>query len=151
MKRYLFVLVFVASMRCAEAQQRGIFGQWTEPTGSTIAVYRCGADACARIVGISKQAPTTMDGKNPNTSLRTRSLCGLQIGSNFHLTDENHAVEGQLYDPKSGNTYSGSMTSEGDSLKLRGYIKIKLFGRTQTWTRAHAETSPCHRVESPAR
>jgi uncharacterized protein (DUF2147 family) len=151
MKRYLFLILFVASMRSASAQQRGIFGQWTEPTGSTIEVYRCGADACARIVGISKQAPTTMDEKNPSVSLRTRSLCGLQIGSSFHLVDENHAIEGQLYDPKSGNIYSGSMTGEGDSLKLRGYIKIKLFGRTQAWTRARAETSSCHRVESPAR
>lgn len=32
------------------------------------------------------------------------------------------------------------MTAEGDVLHLRGYLGIKLFGRTETWTRLPATT-----------
>jgi uncharacterized protein (DUF2147 family) len=67
----------------------------------------------------------------------------LQIGRGFHLADSSHADGGQLYDPKSGKTYSGSMASDGDSLKLRGYVGIKLFGRTEVWTRTHGNVPAC--------
>ena len=43
---------------------------------------------------------------------------------------------GMIYDPNSGNTYKGTMRLvDRNTLKLRGYIGISLFGRSDTWTR----------------
>ena len=80
----------------------------------------------------------TVDANNPDAALRTRPLCGLVIGTGFTLKDPTHAEDGHLYDPKTGKTYKGTLTSEGDRLKLRGYVGAKLFGRTAEWTRTTA-------------
>lgn len=128
----------------AQAQNNGVLGNWSNPTGSTIQVYRCDANVCARLISIRKNAPSSVDWKNPNVALRTRPLCGLQIGMNFHLANSSRAEGGQLYDPVSGRTYSGMITRDGDKLKLRGYVGISLFGRTETWTQAPANITPCH-------
>lgn len=44
---------------------------------------------------------------------------------------------GKAYDPKSDNTYHAKMwlTNKGNTLSLRGFIMMPLFGRTQEWTR----------------
>ncbi len=40
---------------------------------------------------------------------------------------------GQVYDPRNGKTYSGTITMAGkDRLELRGYIMVSLIGRTST-------------------
>jgi len=79
-----------------------------------------------------------LDIHNPDASLRQKLLCGLVIGRGFHATSPTYADGGSLYDPKSGKTYHGEMTANGDQLALRGYIGVKLFGRTETWTRTPA-------------
>lgn len=144
MKTFFLALTLLATLcGAANAAEAGFLGRWTEPTGSTIQIERCSGGVCARLVGLSGQATTQVDSRNPNPALRTRSLCGLQIGSDFHLTDASHAEGGTLYDPKSGKTYSGSMTSDGNKLKLRGYVGLKMFGRSETWTRAAGDAATC--------
>lgn len=127
----------------AQAQTNSILGNWTNPTGSTIRIYQCGPKICASLIDISSSAPERVDAKNPNPALRGRSLCGLVIGKDFESVRPNRAEGGKLYDPESGKTYTGSMTREGDKLKLRGYVGIPLFGRTETWTRAPDNIATC--------
>ena len=145
MKKFLLGLaLFISLCSLSRAADEGVVGRWTDPTGSTIEIARCAGGVCARLVGISKQAPTRFDSNNPDAALRTRALCGMEIGSGFHLNDPTHASGGTLYDPKSGKTYRGSMSSDGDKLKLRGYVGVKLFGKSQTWTRAASDVADCH-------
>ena len=143
MKRIQLLAIFLMFSVAAHAQQGGVLGQWLTPDGAAVEVYRCDAAVCLKLVALSKDAPSRVDVNNPDASLRRRSLCGLQIGSGFHLTDGNHAEGGQLYDPKNGKTYSGAMLSDGNNLKLRGYIGIWLFGRSEVWTRAHQNIAAC--------
>ncbi len=125
------------------ARTAGILGDWTEPTGSVVRIGRCGADVCMWIVSISERAPATTDIYNPNPALRSRSLCGLEIGSGFIPHGPEHATGGTLYDPKTGKTYRGMITSDGSTLALRGYIGIPLFGRSQTWRRSPPPVKVC--------
>ena len=127
----------------AAAQSTGLLGDWREPTGSVIEIFHCGNDLCAKMVAISKQAPTQLDKNNPDPKSRTHPLCGLQIGYGFHLSDPAHADGGRLYDPKSGKTYKGTMTAEGNQLHLRGYMGFKAFGKTETWTRTDHSAATC--------
>jgi len=143
MRRIGMAAVMLILLGSARAQSGGILGAWRSPTGATISIYHCGNGACAKIVALGKNTPTRVDEKNPDASLRKRALCGLGIGSGFHLVDNTHADGGQLYDPKSGKTYSGEMASDGDSLKLRGYIGLRMFGRTEMWTRVRGDVPAC--------
>lgn len=120
----------------------GVVGYWQEPGGSVLHIAPCGDAVCATLAKISKDAPGTMDGHNPDPKLRDRPLCGLTIGTGFKLQGPDKADDGRLYDPKSGKTYQGTMRSEGDVLHLRGYIGMKAFGRSEDWARTTA-TDEC--------
>lgn len=137
MLRCVVILVLLLG-RVAHAQQASVFGDWREPSGSVIEVYHCGADVCLRLAEISPTAPARVDHNNPDKALRTRSLCGLNIGYGFHLKDESRAEDGKLYDPKSGNNYSGAMWVEDGRLHLHGYLHFKALGRTEVWERVAA-------------
>jgi uncharacterized protein (DUF2147 family) len=127
----------------AGAAQGGVLGYWQEPSGAVIQVAACGPKLCLQLVALSSANRPRTDVNNPDEKLRTRNLCGLRIGEGFTLTDPQHAEGGHLYDPKSGHTYSGSMSAEGNSLKLRGYLGIKLLGRTETWARVGQDHATC--------
>ena len=49
--------------------------------------------------------------------------------------------DGEVLDPHNGKTYDAKTTlsANGDTLTLRGYIGISLLGRSQTWTRVDEE------------
>jgi uncharacterized protein (DUF2147 family) len=139
----LFFAIFLCSATL-KAQTSPFLGNWQVPSGTIVRVDPCSSDFCMRIVFVSPKADSTMDIHNPDASLRARSLCALEIGSRFHASDASHASGGTIYDPKSGNTYRGTMVVDGDTLRLRGYIGISLFGRTEIWHRVHASYQSCH-------
>lgn len=143
MARMWIPTLLMLSLATAQGQSNGVLGNWTSPNGSVIRIHRCAANICATLIAISANAPTRVDANNPDPALRRRSLCELKIGTGFHLDGPDRAEGGSLYDPKSGKTYSGSMTRKGNQLKLRGYVGIPLFGRTETWTQAPKTVAAC--------
>jgi uncharacterized protein (DUF2147 family) len=139
----ILALLLLASAATLYAASPGLTGDWREPGGSVIRIAPCGNDLCATLVFVRPDAPSNFDTHNPDASLHKRSLCGLQIGTGFHRDSDTQATGGSLYDPKTGKTYHGEMNADGDKLALRGYVGIRLFGRTETWTRTHL-AAPCH-------
>ena len=137
------IVMLTAAVTRVHAAEDDVFGYWTEPGGSTIHVERCGDAVCAVLAGVSKAAPSSRDEENPDASLRSRPLCGLRIGSGFHLESPGKLESGSLYDPKTGKTYKGSIEAQGQTLKLRGYVGVKVFGRTETWSRAAEAAATC--------
>ena len=130
----------------AMGQVAGIRGNWRTPSGSIVGAYSCGDVVCMKIMQLEQGAGGTEDRNNPDASLRSRSLCGLQMGSGFKMnTDGSKAEGGTLYDPKNGKTYSGALASEGDILKLRGFIGVKMFGRSEEWTRVREPVDVCRK------
>ncbi len=127
----------------ASAQDKGVRGDWRTPGGAVVQIAPCGTELCATLIQSEPNAPGTVDAENPDLAKRSRKLCGLQIGYGFQLADPDHADGGHLYDPKSGKTYRGAMTSDGDKLSLRGYVGIKAFGRTEMWSRTTQVVKPC--------
>jgi len=93
-----------------------------------------------RIVGSPddpyNKKPSRLDIENPNVELRTRELRGLTILSGFHYEGDGRWSGGRVYDPNSGKTYKGTIRLvDANTIKLRGFIGISLFGRTETWVR----------------
>ena len=61
---------------------------------------------------------------------------GLENLRDFVFKGENKWAEGRIYDPKSGSDYSCEMKLiDENTLEVRGYIGVSLFGRTDVWKR----------------
>lgn len=134
-------LLFTAS-GLASTSSRTV-GDWMSPDKSVVRIYPCGSQVCMKIVRLAPTIVGNKDEKNPNSDLRDRPLCGLNIGTGFRQVDAQHLADGQIYDPESGHTYSGTAAIDGDELKLRGFTGISLLGRTEVWHRAPAVQSEC--------
>lgn len=78
------------------------------------------------------------DDNNPDEKLQNRSLIGLQILSGLeHDAKDEEWNNGEIYDPKSGNSYTCYAWLENDDLlKLKGFVAgIRLLGRSSEWYR----------------
>lgn len=77
-----------------------------------------------------------VDRENPDKTLKTRPVIDLLLIQGFKYAGDNVWDGGTIYDPESGKTYSCTMTLKMDgTLKVRGYVGISWFGRTEIWTR----------------
>ena len=67
---------------------------------------------------------------------KNQRLIGMEILSNLHK-DGDEYTGGEILDPFTGNSYSAklSLLDNGGKLKVRGYMGLSLFGRTQIWKR----------------
>lgn len=145
----LFVCMLLAIAAVAfAANPEDILGVWdNQEKDGKIEIFKCGDKYCGKIVWLKEPTypadskdgtPGTpkLDHKNPKPELRKVPTLGLQIMRDFTFSGDNVWKGGKVYDPKSGNTYSGKMTLVSPTqLKLRGFIGISLFGRTDVWTR----------------
>lgn len=83
-----------------------------------------------------KNGKPKVDEMNTDEKLRSRPRLGLPVLADFVKDGDNKYTGGTIYDPNNGKTYSCKMTYKGETLDIRGYIGISLFGRTTTWSRA---------------
>ena len=75
-----------------------------------------------------------MDRENPDPKLQKRPILGLRIVEGFHYAGDDVWVDGTIYDPKKGKTYSCKMTLREDgTLFVRGFIGFSFIGRTTVW------------------
>ncbi|KGE14777.1 DUF2147 domain-containing protein [Sphingobacterium deserti] len=127
------VSVFFAVLLFAQANDP-IVGKWQNPSGEgKIEIYKKSDKYYGKLYWI-KDA-NKKDAKNPDEKLRSRKIQGLEILTNFTKDGDTYSG-GQIYDPKSGKTYSCKMTLKGkDKLDIRGYMGVSLLGRTETWKR----------------
>jgi uncharacterized protein (DUF2147 family) len=126
--------LMAASAATSWAAPEGVIGNWMTSTGSIVTVAECGPDLCLTVAKVSPKAAASTDVQNPDATLRDHPLCGLKIGDGFKVDGPNTASGGHIYDPESGKTYNGKMERKGDTLKLRGFIGVSVFGRTEIWT-----------------
>ena len=133
----------------ARASSDPVFGFWLiENQRSIIEIVPCGDSACGKIVWLKEPLgddgqPKT-DSLNSDDDLRGRALCGMEMINKFHSDDSGAWSGGSIYSPREGKTYSASMKLRDDStLKLRGYVLLPLFGKTQVWTREAGDRGGC--------
>jgi len=146
MKNILILSAILLAAPAAASQEPDsaaakILGQWLTAGGeSRIEISLSDSVTyCGRIVWLRdplKNGKPAEDDKNPDESLRTRPVMGIELLRRFTYAGDGVWSGGKIYDPKSGNDYSAKMTLvDGQTLDLRGYVIIPLFGRTERWTR----------------
>jgi uncharacterized protein (DUF2147 family) len=103
-------------------------------------IFESGGKLGAKVVSLTN--PNTAEGKpktdihNPDPAQRNNSLIGLVFMKGFTPAGNGRWENGTIYDPKTGKTYSSYMQLENkDTIRVRGFIGMAAFGRTQVWTR----------------
>jgi len=140
--RYVsMLLLFTVMSLTGFAQNKdAIIGKWINSSGEAhIDVYKKGAKYFGKIVWLKapkdEKGNVKTDVKNPDASLRSRPILGLEMLKDF-VYDDGKWTDGKIYDPKSGKTYSCNMNiKENGDLNMRGYIGISLIGRSEVWKR----------------
>lgn len=126
-------------------------GLWTNEK-QTVAVHieSCADEnnLCGRIVWLKK--PYHRDGSlkrdhyNPKPELRDQGLCNLEILKGFSEYGENRWENGRIYNPEEGQTYRASLELvSGDEMRVRGYVLLPVFGKTQVWQRLATAPGEC--------
>jgi uncharacterized protein (DUF2147 family) len=66
-----------------------------------------------------------------------KPIVGMTILWGMKKKDDNQWKGGEILDPKNGKTYSCKITlsDDGQSLTVRGFVGLSLLGRSQTWQR----------------
>ena len=128
----------------AVGSNNGALGTWaTEGGKSHVEIAPCGEKLCGRIIWLKEpmddDGMPKHDANNPDTQLQTRPIIGLPLLANFIAgTEANVWDDGTIYNPEDGETYSCTMTLlDNATLKVRGYVGLPLFGKTQVWTRVN--------------
>ncbi|MEJ6748317.1 MAG: DUF2147 domain-containing protein [Flavobacteriales bacterium] len=137
--KLLLLSIFIASF--SYSQSYNIEGDWyTENNDAIIKIYKDGNTLSGKITWMKtpndENGNPKTDPENPDEKLKSRKRLGMIMMYNFSYDEEEQWDDGEIYDPESGNTYSGiiTMTSK-NKLDLRGYVGISWFGRTSQWTR----------------
>lgn len=127
-----------------ETKADDLTGFWLSEPGEAIIHIKKNGDTFSGdivwLIDIHKgKIKDKLDEKNPDKSKRSRSLMGMTILKDFKFKD-NKWSGGTIYDAKSGKTYSAKMKlDDTNTLNLRGYVGISLFGRTSKWTREQSK------------
>lgn len=118
-----------------------IIGVWKNGEGTgMVQIYKKGEKYYGKLVWL--KVPNDGEGKprtdinNPEEKLQSRQLKGLENLRDFVYKGENKWQDGKVYDPKNGSDYSCEMNLiDENTLEVRGFIGISLFGRTDVWKR----------------
>jgi len=133
------VLILLAAGR---ATGDGPVGKWNtvdEKSGqvvSEVQLYDQGGKLYGRIVGLAN--PTDANGKPKVCSKcqgaeKDQPIIGLVIVKDLS-PDKDRFKGGTILDPADGKVYKAELWSEGEQLKVRGYLGP--FYKTQTWVKA---------------
>ena len=118
-----------------------IVGIWEVGSGKArVKITKYGDKFGGKIVWLKE--PTYSDGtkkvdkNNPDEAKRTIPLLGYNNLLGFSYKGKSEYDGGTIYDPENGNAYNCNISLKDDNtLEVRGYIGVSLFGRTDTWKR----------------
>jgi uncharacterized protein (DUF2147 family) len=144
MTRNILSIFFSLLMTGVFAQAEKVEGIWlTQDGDSQIVISRTATKTYSGQIKWLKnpleEGKPKADKKNPDVKLKTRPIHDLVILSGFKYNQKkNQWVDGTIYDPKSGKTYSCFMWFEDGNdkvLHLKGYVGLSWIGRQVVWTR----------------
>jgi uncharacterized protein (DUF2147 family) len=136
----IVMLIFMARHVYAQANPADrITGIWlTEQKDGKIQIFRTGNTYTGKLIWgnsvLDKSGNPKRDVNNPDPKLRQRTLQGMVMLTGLEYEDGKWQ-NGKIYNGLTGKSYSVVVTIKGNSLELRGYIGLPLFGKTTVWQR----------------
>ncbi len=135
------ISVVFTSLSFGQVESDAILGVWESGSGKArIKIDKTADKFNGRIVWLREPKDEAgipkVDKNNPVESLRSKPLLGYSMLKDFVYIGDKTWEEGTIYDPESGSTYSCTITMIDDNtLDVRGFIGVSLFGRTDVWKR----------------
>ncbi len=143
---WVFLLGWAAASLAAEIE-----GQWVtvdDKTGEAKSIVRLWVTEAGELEGrieriLREDARADLCEECPG-ELQGQPIEGLRFLWGFTPDGDRRWHKGEILDPKNGKIYraTATLSEDGQSLDLRGYVGIPLFGRSQTWQRYTGETEP---------
>lgn len=145
MKTYLKLILFIPFLLFSNitfAQTVSpVVGKWvtiddkTQKPRSVVQIWESYGKLYGKVVKVFPQPGDTGICKECPGAFKGKPIKGLTIMWLLKPDGANKWSGGEILDPKSGNIYRVKMTlsSDGRTLDVRGYLGISLFGRTQVW------------------
>jgi len=151
MKRMSMLIALIGMMvfpmlqvQAQDVVAKDVLGKWlNEDKDAHIEIFMKGDKFFGKLVWIkdpidSETGKPKLDKHNPDPELQKRPSLGLELLTNF-VFDDDEWEDGEIYDPKTGKTYSCYMEFPDEDnlnrLKIRGYVGVSLLGKTTYWTR----------------
>ncbi len=126
-------------MTAATANEGSAIGLWlTEKSDARIHVTQCGRALCGKVVWLKDPIdPATgkpqTDDKNPNPSLASRPMVGVQLFIGMNPTGPN-TWAGRIYNGDDGKVYESKVSLQGPgSLRVEGCVGAFCGG--ENWSR----------------
>jgi uncharacterized protein (DUF2147 family) len=137
----LIILLAIHPPSLAQVKADDIIGVWliTGKQPAKIQVYKSAGKYYGKITWLkfpSENGKPKIDNNNPAKSKRNQPIIGLLILKGFEFDGDDEWGDGDIYDPESGTTYNCYLSlKDKNTLRVRGYVGISLFGRTELWKR----------------
>lgn len=138
----LCVCFFISLMANAQTDGDKLLGVWEPSNGKArVKIDKISDKYFGKIVWLKEpNDPETgqpkVDKNNPDESMQKVPLKGYRMLKDFTYNGKSEWIDGTIYDPENGSTYSCVIKLKDDNtLDIRGYIGIKTFGRTDVWKR----------------
>ena len=143
----LAVAGVMVSLGAHAVNDTDIVGQWTVADGTArVELYKaadgtfegklCWLKEPNYPAGDPEAGKPVHDRDNPDKSKRDRPLWGLVFMTGFTFDGTSEWTGGAIYSADNGKVYKGKMSLiDANTLGMRGYIGVSLFGRTEKWTR----------------
>lgn len=143
---FLLLVGLLAKSQAPEpADAEKILGVWESGSGKArVKIDRVGEIFTGRIVWLreplNEEGKPKVDKNNPDEKLRALPLLGYRLLKDFKYAGDLTWEEGTIYDPENGSTYSCTIKmTDLNTLDVRGFIGVSLFGRTDVWKRVQVK------------
>ncbi len=134
-----FILLFLSTQ--FHGQSHGVIGKWNtidDVTGkvvSVVEIFEHNNKIYGKINELFNPKSRNKVCENCIGEDKNKAILGLTVIKGLVKEGDDYC-NGRILDPKSGKLYKCYISLEGaDKLKVRGYIGVSLFGRTQYWER----------------
>jgi uncharacterized protein (DUF2147 family) len=142
MKNNILIIAALFFTTIFYAQNQTVIGKWKtidDETGkakSIVEIYEKSGKIYGKVAEILDLEHKNNVCSNCSGSDKNKPILGMIIIKGLTKEGDEY-TNGKILDPKNGKTYKCFITLESkDKLKVRGFIGISLFGRTQYWYRA---------------
>lgn len=144
--KYLLAIVLLVTTLNINAQNNpdAILGKWESTEKNLVVeVYKQGNAFKAKIIWFHDVDDTItpveqrLDIKNPDKTLRSRKIIGLDVLSGLvYDVKQKRWEKGRIYDSSSGRTWDATVwLADANNMNVRGYYLVRWFGKTLNFVR----------------
>lgn len=143
-----FVFLLIGVLLLVTQGQVSLYAQNLTPEGIwlhsnkriQVRIAPCEQHLCGKIVWLEnpddESGGPIADSENLDLDQRDRPIMGMTVLWGLVRSSPDVWIDGTIYNPDDGKIYNARLTMAGpDTLNVRVYIFLPLFGETQVWTR----------------